>query len=275
VNVSTRHTLAIVDRYPVDGKPCDETRRIPEGTSTFARGFLCTRRRLGTIGNYVWFSERASARRVLSALGRHHRDSVFEGGNGMATNPRQPEREAGQIAEEATRRTTEQVTQAARTMAATGEQTARAGAEAVRQGSETVRNARESSNQIATQVTDRSLDWMSRTFGLSANGGQDLLQQSSRNIGIILETSTALATGMQSVSREWMSFAQKRIQQNFDRIDSLMNSRTPHELIVAQTDLVRDNLEDLLQNSRRISEMAARMTEEATRKMGEASLAHR
>ena len=190
----------------------------------------------------------------------------------MAHNPRQPDKEATQLAEEATRKTAEQVTQAARTMADASERTARAGAEAMRHNSDTVREAWQSGTNIATQVTDRSLDWMYKAFGLAGNGSHDTLQQSSRNINAILETSTALAAGMQSVSREWMSFAEKRAQQNLARLDSLLQSRTPQEFIAAQTDLVRSNLEDLLQNSRRIAEMATRMAEEATRKLSEASV---
>jgi phasin family protein len=193
----------------------------------------------------------------------------------MAQNPRQTEREGTQIAEEATRKTAEHVTQAARTMADTGERTARAGAEAVRHQSEAVRDAWQSGTSIATQITDRSIHWMSRALGLCGNGAQDTIQQSSRNLNVILETSTALAAGMQSVSREWMSFAQKRAEQNLDKLDTLLQCRTPHELIAAQTDIVRDNLEDLLESSRRISEMATRMAEEATRKMSETSLAPR
>lgn len=193
----------------------------------------------------------------------------------MAQNPRQPEKEMAQVAEEATRKTAEQVTHAARTMADTSERTARVGAEAMRHNSDTVREAWQSGTNIATQVTDRSLDWMYKAFGLAGNGTQETLQQSSRNINAILETSSAFAAGMQSVSREWITFAEKRAQQNLEKLDALLQCRTPHEFIAAQTDLMKSNLEDLLQNSRRIGEMATRVAEEATRKLSDPSLAAR
>ena len=46
-------------------------------------------------------------------------------------------------------------------------------------------------------------------------------------------------------------------------------------MLAAQSDFVRDNLEDFVQSTRRIAEISMQMADEATRRMSDASLAPR
>lgn len=50
-------------------------------------------------------------------------------------------------------------------------------------------------------------------------------------------------------------------------MNALMRSRTPQELIAAQSDLLRDNLEGILNSSRRVSEASLGVADEATRRL--------
>jgi phasin family protein len=77
------------------------------------------------------------------------------------------------------------------------------------------------------------------------------------------------------ISREMMEFGRKRLEQNLQRVDALAKCRTPHELVEAQTDFIRDNLEDLVHSTRRLAEVSMQMADEASRSMKDASLAPR
>jgi phasin family protein len=49
-----------------------------------------------------------------------------------------------------------------------------------------------------------------------------------------------------------------------------MSCRTPQDLIAAQTELVRENLEHFVQSTRRVAELYMQMADEAARPLGDA-----
>ena len=119
---------------------------------------------------------------------------------------------------------------------------------------------------MAAQVPERSVDQFERALGLSETVGE-ALQQSSENLQAIAECSSVLAQGMQDISREWLDWAQKRMQRQLEGMDALLGSRTAQELMAAQSDLMRGNLELLLDSGRRIAERSVQMAEEAAEKV--------
>jgi hypothetical protein len=50
-------------------------------------------------------------------------------------------------------------------------------------------------------------------------------------------------------------------------MNALMRSRTPQELIAAQSDLLRDNLEGILKSRRRVAEPSVGVADETTRRL--------
>jgi hypothetical protein len=140
---------------------------------------------------------------------------------------------------------------------------------------ETAQHAWESASKMASQLIEQSMQRFARTFGIAGENAQQATQQSSRNIEAIVQSGTIIAGGMQSISRELFDFARKRMEQNLHRADAVMTCRTPAELIAAQSDLVRDNLEDFVQSTRRIAELSMQMADEAARRMSDASLVPR
>jgi phasin family protein len=194
-------------------------------------------------------------------------------------NPRQAEKDmsqgAQQATQEATRKMAEDTSRAARTAADAGAGAARAGADMVQRNAETVQQAWESGSKMAGQLTERSMERFARAFGMSGEGAQQATEASSRNLESIVQSGTIFAGGLQSISREWFDFARKRIEQNMHRVDELAAWRTPHEMLAAQSEFVRDNLEDFVQSTRRVAEISMQMADEAVRRMSDASLAPR
>jgi hypothetical protein len=183
-------------------------------------------------------------------------------------NPRADEK-ITQASQEAAQKVADATVRTARVTADVGERTARAGAEVLQRNAETVQQAWQSGSDIASRLTEKSADQMARAFGISGEEAQQAAQVSTRNIAAIVQSSTVLAEGVQSISREWLDFTRQRMESNISRLDALMRCRTPQELAVVQSEVVRESLEGFLQSTRRIAELSVQMADTAVRKMTE------
>jgi len=194
-------------------------------------------------------------------------------------NPRQAERQAerdvSQAAQEATRKTVEETSRATQAAADAGAGAARAGADMVQRNAEAMQDAWKSGSKAASQLAERSMEGFGRAFGITGENAGQAAEQSSRNLECIVQSGTICAGGMQSISREMLEFARTRMEHNLRRFDALAKCRTPQEILAAQTDLLRDNLEDLVQSTRRIAEISMQTADEAARRMSDMSLAPR
>jgi phasin family protein len=141
--------------------------------------------------------------------------------------------------------------------------TLRAGVEGaqtvVRTLQETVQTSFEAVSNIARRSTDQSVQLFARA------DAQDLAGQVSENLRTIAESSTALVRGVQDVSREAFELSQKRLQTNLDGLNQLARCRTLSDFVSAQSSLLRENVEQTLNNSRRLAELTIQATDEATR----------
>jgi hypothetical protein len=188
---------------------------------------------------------------------------------------RQVEKDMTQAGQEATRKMAGQAGNTARAMTDAAERSARTGADIMQRNSEQVRQTFEAGSEAAARVAERAIGQFARAFGVVAgDNGQQTAHQSARNVEVILHSSAALTDGMQTISREWLGFAQNRAERNMDRFEALMGCRSVQDFIAAQTDLVRDNLEDFLQITKRVAEVSTRMVEEAAQ-TGDSTLAPR
>ncbi len=144
---------------------------------------------------------------------------------------------------------------------------ARAGAEIAERGTETVQQVVQSTVEMAAQATRRSVEQVAQVFGFPGRQSEETARQSSHNIEIVAEAGTVLAQGFQDISREWMSLAQDRFKRNLDGLNELMRCRSLPDFIAVQSSLMRDNLEQILSNSRRLAEMSVQVTDQAAQKM--------
>jgi phasin family protein len=184
-------------------------------------------------------------------------------------NPRQAERDMSQAGQEAVRKTAEEAGRAAHRAADAGAEVLGAGADMMKRNAEALQQAWESGSKAASQWTEQSFGGFARAFGLSGENAQQAAEQSRRNMESIMQSGTILANGMQSVSRELFELARKRLEQNLQRTDALMHSRTPQDVMAAQSELFRENMEDLIETTRRIADISKEVAENAGRKMSE------
>lgn len=149
--------------------------------------------------------------------------------------------------------------------AAAGQHAVSATAEAARVGAETLQHTVQAGWDVTSKLAQRSTDQFMQVFGLSGQQSQELAHQSSQNIQAIANTSAILARGFQDIVREWLSFTQSRLDENLDRLNALKTCQSIPDLVALQSDLIRENLEELIDKGQQIMERSTKVTHEAVR----------
>ena len=167
---------------------------------------------------------------------------------------------AGQHATEEAARAARAVTDEA---AKVGEQTARAGADMARRGVETARENLEAGLDTAAQSFRRMTDQVTKVLGFNGPQAEELARRSSQNLQAVSQANTVLARGFQEASHEWISLAQERVTKNIDGLNRLAGCRSVQDFVAVQSDLVRDNLGQIIETNKRIAELSRHVAEEA------------
>jgi hypothetical protein len=76
---------------------------------------------------------------------------------------------------------------------------------------------------------------------------------------------TVLTQALQDASRNWFELAQRQWQRNLDGMNKLARSQSLQEFTAMQSDLVRDGLQNVVQDSRAIAEGSLRAVDEASK----------
>jgi hypothetical protein len=92
-----------------------------------------------------------------------------------------------------------------------------------------------------------------------------LSEQAAHNLRAVAQSGTVLVHGLQEISREVADRGQKRLQRNLDGMHALARCRSMTDLVEVHSSLLRDNLEQTVENSRRIAELTIQMADEAAR----------
>jgi phasin family protein len=151
-----------------------------------------------------------------------------------------------------------------------GEQTARAGADVFRRGTETARDNLQSGLNTATQSFQRINDQFTQALGFNGPQAEELARRSSQNIQAVSQASSVLMKGAQEVSHAWFGFAQERVQKNMDGLSRLAGVRSVQDFVAVQSDLVRDNLQQVIDTNKRVAEVSVRVADEAARSIQQA-----
>lgn len=181
-------------------------------------------------------------------------------------NPRQEEKST-QNPEDTIRRAAERSAEQTRRIglaaAEAGEEAAQASSHLLQQNAEMLQNTWRFGVDMATAMMGRSTDQLGRTFGLTGSEAQQATERSARNAEAIMYSATAVAKGMNGVSREYFDFVRQQIERSMDRMNELWRCRTPHDVAVVHTDLVRDTISSALDTSRRMADMSLKVADDA------------
>ncbi|WP_134500277.1 phasin family protein [Microvirga pakistanensis] len=143
--------------------------------------------------------------------------------------------------------------------------TLRASVEGAQTMAQAMQEAVGNSFGVFSELTRRSTGQGLRMAGQPDGVALGLSEEAAQNLRAVAQSSSALVRGLQDVSREVADRSQKRLQRNLDGLNALARCRSMTDLLEVQSSLLRDNLEQTVENSRRIAELTLQMAEEATR----------
>jgi len=170
-------------------------------------------------------------------------------------------------AADAARDATDEAARAARTVtdeaARVGEQSARAGADIARRSTETACDTFQAGLNTASETFQRITDQVTKVLGFSGPQAEELARRSSENLQAVSQASTVLTKGAQEVSREWFNAAQERLTKGMDGLNRLAGTRSVQDFVAVQSDLVRDDLEQVIATNQRLAALSVRVAEEA------------
>src|SRR6195952_537462 len=124
-----------------------------------------------------------------------------------------------------------------------------------------VQKSVETASHHAREATER----FSRTLGFSGEGSERLALQSKQNMEAVTRCGTVLTQAFQDASRNWFELAQRQWQRNLDGMNKLARSQSLQEFSAVQSDLVREGLQNIVQDSRAIAETSLRAVDEASK----------
>ena len=141
---------------------------------------------------------------------------------------------------------------------------AKGGREYIHAKMEETQDAMRSGLNSASENTRRFTDQVTQAYGITGEGREELTRQGAQSLEMMTQASTMLTRGVQDLSREWFSLTQERLQKNLDDFGTLARCRSLPDVMAAQSNLLRDNLEQTVESTRRIAEVATRVANEAS-----------
>src|SRR4051794_2288891 len=133
------------------------------------------------------------------------------------------------------------------------------------QATENTKQVVQKSVETASQQAREAADRFTKTLGFSGEDSERLARQSKQNMEAVTRCGTVLTQAFQDASRSWFGLAQKQWQRNLDGLNKLTRAKSVQEFTAIQSDLVREGLQHVVQDSKAITETSARAVEEASK----------
>src|SRR3954452_7291843 len=133
------------------------------------------------------------------------------------------------------------------------------------QATENTKQVVQKSVETASQQAREAADRFTRTLGFSGQDSERLARQSKQNMEAVTRCGTVLTQAFQDASRSWFGLAQKQWQRNLEGFTKLTHAKSVQEFTAIQSDLVREGLQHMVQDSKAITETSARAVEESSK----------
>jgi hypothetical protein len=133
------------------------------------------------------------------------------------------------------------------------------------QATESTKHVVQKSVETAAQQAREAADRFTRTLGFSGEHSERLARQSKQNIEAVTRCGTVLTQAFQDASRSWFGLAQSQWQRNLDGVNKLTRAKSVQEFAAIQSELARESLQHIVQDSRAITETSTRAVEEASK----------
>jgi hypothetical protein len=142
---------------------------------------------------------------------------------------------------------------------------AQAGGEYIHAKVEETQDAMRSGLNSVSENTRRFTEQVTRAYDITSEGREELTRQGAQSLEMLTQAGTLLTRGVQDLSREWFSLTRERLQKNLDDFGVLARCQSVPDFMVAQSNIMQHNLEQTIEGTRRMAEVATRVANEAGR----------
>jgi hypothetical protein len=143
------------------------------------------------------------------------------------------------------------------------ERAACASADGLRHATETARDTFQASLNPETQSFQPITNQVTQVLGLNGSDPEDQARRASQNLQAVTQASTVLARGFQEASNEVFRSVQNRLTKNMDGLNRMAGCRSVRAFVAAQSELMRDNVQLMIDTNRRIAALSVRIADEA------------
>src|SRR4051794_27492342 len=126
------------------------------------------------------------------------------------------------------------------------------------QATENTKQIVQRSVETASQQAREAAERFTKTLGFTGEDSERLARQSKQNVEAVTRCGTVLTQAFQDASRSWLELSQKQWQRNLDGLSKLARAKSVQELVTVQSELVRESLQHIVQDSRTITATSAR-----------------
>jgi len=112
-----------------------------------------------------------------------------------------------------------------------------------------VQRSVETISQQAREATDR----LTRTLGFTGEDSERLARQSKQNLEAVTRCGTVLTQAYRDASRHWFELGHRQWQRNLDGLNKLTRAKSVQEFTAIQSELAREGLQHMVQDSRTIA----------------------
>jgi hypothetical protein len=133
------------------------------------------------------------------------------------------------------------------------------------QATESTKQIVQRSVETASQQAREASERFTKTLGFTGEDSERLARQSKQNMEAVARCGTVLTQAFQDASRSWFGLAQSQWQRSLDGLNKLTRAKSVQEFAAIQSELARESLQHIVQDSRAITETSARAVEEASK----------
>ena len=117
----------------------------------------------------------------------------------------------------------------------------------------------EAATRHARDVSER----LSSTLGFSGEDAERLAGQAKQKMEAVSRCNTVMTHAYQDTTQHVVKMAQSQWQRSLDGMNKLAQAKSLHEFSAIQSDLIREGVEQMVQDSRSIAETSLKAMDEA------------
>jgi hypothetical protein len=174
----------------------------------------------------------------------------------MAGTRREPKRRRGRAVARAARNSSHKAVRPSRDPIEAAEEVTQPSMDVLRTNVEAFQRAVTSTMDFMVHMVEQNANGPGHVSGNPTSKPNQLMQQWSGNG----ETTSTMTGALSDIWGEWVSFIQKCARHNVDHWKVFFSCRTPQDFVKAQSELLRGDMEDVLESGRRIAEKSMRLS---------------